>query len=68
MTGVFIRDAETHRHIRQKTCPDGNTRDWSDASISQRMLGIASNHQKLKNGSEEFFPMSLRESMALLTA
>lgn len=51
MTGVFIREMETHREERHVT-----TQAESDAAASQRMLRTAGNHQKLEEGMEQILP------------
>ena len=65
MTGVLIRRGEDKRDTLRSMPSGKRGRDWSDTAASYAMPRIAGSHQKLGRGTERFFPIGFRGSMAL---
>lgn len=57
---VILNYGSPHRHGGITSYDDGS-RNWSDASTSQRILRIDNSHYKLSRGKTGYFPKPQRE-------
>ena len=57
----------SHKYTERETPCEYGCRDWNNATTSQGMPRIASNHQKIGSSGERSSSRAFRESMALLT-